>query len=78
MAQMKKREDMLRQINPQAYSQFVSSISKSPDFSDAAEKAAQTGNPEPFAGTPGSLADWAMTGKYQTELPRDGPGSRSA
>ena len=71
MAQM--APDMLRQINPQAYSQFVSSMGKSLT-SQMYEKAAQTGNPEDLLNA--QSMDWAMTGKYQTELPKTDPAAQ--
>jgi hypothetical protein len=68
MAQM--APDMLRQINPQAYSQFVSSMGKSLT-AQMYEKAAQTQNPQDLLDA--QSMDWALTGQYQKELPKADP-----
>jgi hypothetical protein len=71
MAQM--APDMLRQINPQAYTQLVSSMGKSLT-AQMYEKAAQTQNPQDLMDA--QSMDWALTGQYQKELPKADPAAR--
>lgn len=72
MAQM--APEMLRQINPGAYSQFVSSMGKSLT-AQMYERAAQTGNQQDFLDA--QAMDWALTGQYKTELPKTDPAAQA-
>jgi hypothetical protein len=71
MAQM--APDMLRSINPQAYSQFVTGMGKSLT-SQMYEKAAQSQNPQDLLDA--QSMDWALTGQYQKELPKADPAAQ--
>ena len=72
MAQM--APEMLKNINPQAYSQFVSNVGKQLT-SQLYEKAAQTGNPQDLLDA--QAHDWSLTGQYQKELPRQDPAAQA-
>lgn len=70
-AQMATRmPDMLRQINPQAYSQLSDNL-VSGTIQAAYAKAAQTGDPADFQRA--QFLDWGKTGQYKTELPKTDP-----
>jgi hypothetical protein len=71
MAQM--APDMLRSINPQAYSQLVAGMGKSLT-SQMYEKAAQSQNPQDLLDA--QSMDWALTGQYQKELPKADPAAQ--
>lgn len=65
-----KMPDMLRQINPQAYSQLSDSLVTS-TIEAAYTKAAQTGDPADLQRA--QHLDWGKTGHYKTELPKTDP-----
>jgi len=72
MAQMAPQ--ILKQVNPQAHAEFVSTMGKSV-VESLYDKAAQTGNPQDLLDA--QSVDWGMTGNYQKELPKKDPAAQA-
>jgi hypothetical protein len=66
--------EILKTVNPQAYSQFVATMGKSV-VQSAYEKAARIGTPEALQEA--QAVEWGLTGQYQKELPKQDPAAQA-